>query len=295
MTVVVGLGVFVAPTAAIASPTHASTPSYYISLGDSLAEGLQPPPAVDTNGSETLHGYSDQVVTDVASKIKLTLVNLGCGGATTTSILTSVGCKGGEANNAPPYPSETQAGAALSFISAHPGQVKLISISIGANDYANCLNLASPVSCVAAAMRTMESNIKTLAGQLRAAVGPSVAIVAVTDVDSDIVHWLHGGASGKASAKQWIAEFRNIITPTLAAGYAPSKVTLVNIFADFDTYVPLIKLVKCAPYGKIPFAVARECQLTWICVTNNGNQHPTSAGYALMAKEITKAYLKLLG
>src|ERR1700744_4422692 len=59
--------------------TRAKT--YYVSLGDSYSVGYQP-----VGGSTP--GYT--VV--VAKATRLTLVNFGCGGATTTSIVSSVGC-----------------------------------------------------------------------------------------------------------------------------------------------------------------------------------------------------------
>lgn len=289
VSVVVGAGAYLAPTPAVAASAHAATSSYYLSLGDSLAVGHQPGTADE---SETLHGYSNRVVVDVASKESLTLENFGCGGATTSSILTSVGCTGGQAVNAVQYPTTTQVGAAVSFMQAHRGQVKLVTISIGANDYGNCVvSLAPPASCVTAVLPSLESNIKNLTSQLRAAGGPSVTIIGVTDYVDALAYWINGSA-GRASAKDWITEFRNTLIPALSKAYAPSKGTLVNMAADSGSYIPLTKLVKDPPYGKIPVAVARNCSLVWMCRTQNGDAHPTSAGYALMAKEIAKAYLQ---
>ena len=58
-----------------------ATPTYYVSLGDSYSVGYQP-------GLGATAGYTAYV----AAKTHLTLVNFGCAGATTTSILDTVGC-----------------------------------------------------------------------------------------------------------------------------------------------------------------------------------------------------------
>jgi lysophospholipase L1-like esterase len=281
-------GALIVPVAALASSPRATGPYYYLSLGDSLAEGWQPAPA-----DATLHGYSNQVVTDLASKIPLTLVNYGCGGATTSTALYTNGCtSGGEANDGTFYPTTTQVGAAVAFAQAHPGQVMLISISLGANDYGNCLNDASPTQCVAATLSSMKTNLSTIASDLRSAVGPSVPIIGITDITNDIQHYLTGKA-GRTSAKEWLNEFSTVIVPTLQKAYAPSNVTLVNILSDVGSFIPWTREVKYAPYGKIPLAVARTCALTYECSTGNEDQHPTDAGYTLMAKEISAAYVQL--
>jgi lysophospholipase L1-like esterase len=281
-------GIFLVSVPALASSPRATGPYYYLSLGDSLAEGWQPTPA-----DATLHGYSDQVVTDLASTIPLTLVNYGCGGATTSTALNTIGCTtGGEAEDGTYYPTTTQVGAAVAFAQAHPGQVKLITISLGANDYGNCFNDFSPTPCVGEALGSIKANLVTIASDLRAAVGASVPIIGITDITNDIEHYLNGSA-GKTSAKEWLKEFKTAVVPTLQKAYAPSKVTLVDILADVGSFIPWTKEVKYPPYGKIPLALARTCQLTWECSSKNTDGHPTDAGYSLMAREITAAYVQI--
>ncbi len=127
-----------APAAQAAKPE-----TYYVSLGDSYSVGYQP-----DRGSTP--GYT--VV--VAKATRLTLVNFGCGGATTTSLVSSLGCPdvlphtvGGVT-----YPSTTQEAAALSFLNAHKGHIGLITVSIGGNDVTACASQANPVPCVATAV-----------------------------------------------------------------------------------------------------------------------------------------------
>ena len=107
------------------------SPTYYVSLGDSYAVGYQP-------GKGSTAGYT----VPVAKGTHLTLVNFGCGGATTSSILNNVGCPdvlphttGGQA-----YPTTTQIAAAEAFITAHKGHIGLITVSIGGNDVTGCVS-----------------------------------------------------------------------------------------------------------------------------------------------------------
>ena len=101
----------------VISASSRQAPSYYLSLGDSLAEGYQPGSAAE---SVTLHGYSNQVVTDLGSRKKLVLENFACGGITTTQLMKSVGCPtNGIPLDGAPYSSTTQLAAAVDFIFTH--------------------------------------------------------------------------------------------------------------------------------------------------------------------------------
>jgi lysophospholipase L1-like esterase len=281
-------GALMVPASAMATSSRVTGPYYYLSIGDSLAEGWQPVPA-----DATLHGYSDQVVTDLASHIPLTLVNYGCGGATTSTALFTNGCTtGGEAEDGTYYPTTTQIGAAVAFAQAHPGQVMLISISLGANDYGGCLVNSRPTNCLTSRLASMKTNLSTIASDLRSTVGQSVPIIAITDNANDMEHYLRGPA-GRISARDWLNEFKTVIVPTLQEAYSPSNVTLVNILSDIGSFIPWTREVKYPPYGKIPLALARTCQLTWECSSGNTDEHPNSAGYTLMAREIAAAYVQI--
>ena len=110
--------------------------TYYVSVGDSYSVGYQP-----TLGATS--GYTGYV----AKKTHLTLVNFGCGGATTTSIIDTVGCPDNLPHTAGAvlYPTTTQAAAAEAFITAHRGHIGLITVSIGGNDVTACGAAANPI------------------------------------------------------------------------------------------------------------------------------------------------------
>ena len=104
---------------ALASPSFASAPKkpvamFYVSLGDSYAAGVEAGPGTG--------GYTAKVVTDVAPKHKLLLRNFACGGATTTSMMSVIGCSGAfDSQHGVPHPNKTQLAAAIGFIDSRIG------------------------------------------------------------------------------------------------------------------------------------------------------------------------------
>ena len=106
--------------------THPSPapPAYYLALGDSLSQGVQP----DAAGAsvETRYGYPDQVYAALRpSHPTLKLVKLGCPGETTSTMINGGICH---------YAGGSQLAAATAFLRAHRSRVLLVSIDIGAND-----------------------------------------------------------------------------------------------------------------------------------------------------------------
>jgi len=258
----------------IASASNSALPMYYVSLGDSYGAGYQ-------GGPGTPGGYAKDVVADVAPTHRLMLRNFACGGATTSSMLSTVGCPFPATTSAVAYPTTTQLAAAISFIKSHPGRIGLITITIGGN---NLLESAPNVPA-------MQADIVNISTQLRAAAGESIPIIGLTYPDVDLAEWLVG-ASGISSAQTSVTEFKLVVNPALAAGYAPSNITFIDVTTATGAYAPFTRLVNYATYGEIPYAVAQVCTLTWMCSQNN--VHPTDAGYALIARQIAKAYLKLI-
>ncbi|HMC03181.1 MAG TPA: SGNH/GDSL hydrolase family protein, partial [Cellulomonadaceae bacterium] len=178
-------------TAALAArtvhhPTATSSKRYYVSLGDSYAIGYEP------GRSATRHGYADQTVTKAVSRgYRLQLVNFGCGGATTTSILQATTCPL-PAVRGLSYGGLTQAAAAESFLRAHTGQIALVTVSIGGNDVTMCAHNPNPITCVTQATAAIKANVGQLATELRAAVGPNVPIVGLTYPDVVLGEWVLG-------------------------------------------------------------------------------------------------------
>lgn len=70
---------------------------------------------------------------------ELKRVNFGCSGATSASLVATTGCDSASlAPGAAPYDSATQLDAAVGFLEDHPGEVALITVSVGGNDVFPC-------------------------------------------------------------------------------------------------------------------------------------------------------------
>ncbi len=273
------IGCAVAGLLAVPSTAQAASksPTYYVSLGDSYSVGYQP-------GLGATPGYT----AFVAQKTHYTLANFGCGGATTTSLLSTIGCpdKLPHTAGAVPYPTTTQAAAAEAFLTAHKGHIGLITVSIGGNDVTSCAAKANPISCVASAVTTISSNVSTLATALRAAAGPRVPLIGLTYPDVILGTYVYPTQPPTASrislAKLSVVAFRSLINPTLTKAYGSAGGVLVDVTAATGAYTSLARTVRLRPYGTIPVPVASVCTLTWFC--SQGNIHATTKGYTLIGR-----------
>jgi lysophospholipase L1-like esterase len=281
----------VSQAAKTSKPTKPA-PLFYLSLGDSYSVGFQP-------GLGATAGYTAYV----AKKEKLQLENFGCGGATTTSILTAIGCK--ESGFGPPaatdavaYPTTTQVAAAVQFITANPGKVSLVTVSIGGNDVTSCGSSINPVTCVVGAAATINTNVTALVTSISSALGAhgdaNAKIVGLTYPDvilGDTV--FPAGSPNVPLANQSVLAFDAIVNPTLKTAYTSvPEGTFVNVTQapykkaiagdDSDSLTPALPLVNLAPFGKIPPAVWEICKLTYFC--SLGNIHANTKGYTFIGQ-----------
>ncbi len=269
----------------LSQPAGAATkpPTYYVSLGDSYSVGYQP-------GKGATPGYTAVV----ARATRLRLVNFGCGGATTTSLVSSIGCPDAlpHTAGAMAYPTTTQEAAAAAFLTAHRGHIGLITVSIGGNDVTACAARANPIPCVATAVGGIATNVSSLAQTLRAAAGPQVPLIGLTYPDVILGSYVYpkqpAAASTVSLAKLSVTAFKALINPALTKAYASGGGTLVDVTKATGAYVPLTRTVRVHPYGTIPTAVASVCSLTWFCA--QGNIHATTKGYTLIGKLVVAKY-----
>jgi lysophospholipase L1-like esterase len=279
-TLVVGALV---PVASGPSPAAAKPPTYYVSLGDSYSVGYQP-------GLGATPGYA----TYVAKHTHLTLANFGCAGATTSSLLTTIGCPAVLPNTAGgmAYPTTTQIAAATAFIAAHKGHIGLITVSIGGNDVVPCAKSSNPVGCVATATAGIKINVTSIASQLRAAAGAKVPIIGSTYPDVILglyVYPTHPASTAAINlAKISLVAFKSLVNPALAKAYATSFGAFVDVTKATGAYTSLTRTVRTKAYGTIPVPVASLCTLTWFC--KKGDIHPMNAGYTLIGKLIVAKY-----
>ena len=138
IVILVGALAALAIPAAAAAKSKAKPARYYLALGDSLSQGQQPNLAgISTN---TDQAYTDDLYAVERTRIKnLRLVKLGCGGETTTSMITGKGNPYAAYNHCHPA-GGSQLTAAVRFLKAHHkrGEVPLLTIDIGANDVDGC-------------------------------------------------------------------------------------------------------------------------------------------------------------
>jgi lysophospholipase L1-like esterase len=278
---------------------------YYISLGDSYSVGFQPLPSP----GEATSGYTGYV----AEKLKMNLENFGCGGATTTSILSYTGICGTGGSYAPPAATDvgpvisgdSQVQNAEAFIAAHPGQVGLVTVSIGGNDVTACATAASPVSCVEGVVGSIQTNVTNLVDDVRSSLDSSgdssAQIVGLTYPDVILGAWVYpdlppNNAAGETLAEESVAAFEELINPALKAAYdGVTGGNFVDVTTATGAYTPLTDLanlpksigITLPKHTKVPKAVVEVCKLTYYCTL--GNIHANTKGYTLIGKLITKA------
>jgi lysophospholipase L1-like esterase len=278
--IIVLLLALTAPAAAHAAPHK----RYLVALGDSYATGYQP--TAVGQGQNTRNGFAYQVPKLAKARgYDLRLVNFGCGGATTVSLLQSTAECGGKALGGPDYTGRTQIAAAEEFLRSHRGKVDLITVSISGNDVTACARAADPVACVAMALPQVEQNVRETAQRLRMAGGAKPRIVGITYPDVILGKWVGADASQEL-AKLSVVAFKNLINPALARAYEAGGGRLVDVTKATGAYGSLEETTTLEPYGAIPVPVAKVCRLSYYCEFRD--IHARTKGYRLIAKLVVK-------
>jgi len=106
-----------------------NTPVYYLSLGTSLAAGVQADPVTGKNVVTDIHypGLLAEIIGVDISKLRHK--NLGCPGETSDTFMDGGRCD---------YPHGSQLEEAVNFLQAHGKFTGLITIDLGANDVLQC-------------------------------------------------------------------------------------------------------------------------------------------------------------
>jgi lysophospholipase L1-like esterase len=262
---------------------------FYLSLGDSYAVGYQ------GDVKKTTHnGFADQLLPLARKKgYDFTLVNQGCGGATTTSMLQQKGCPAlALAPGAANYSNRTQVQAAVAFITKHRARMGLVTISIGGNDVDVCITQPDPLTCVANNMKGAVTNLKSIVRQLRRAGGPSLRIVGTTYPDVLLGAWVRQDVFGTNAfnlATSSLTGFDKYVNPGLKKAYSSGHAKFVDVTRATGAYGPF-DTTTFAPYGTIPTPVAKACKLTFFCQFLD--IHMRTPGYGIIAKLIAGTLLK---
>jgi lysophospholipase L1-like esterase len=256
------------PSSAVAGANDATDVHYYVSLGDSLAQGVQPigGPSSPLGFPGYNQGYADQLLKLVRDRYEqLRLVKLGCGGETTTTMIVgSPWCGAG-------FPAGSQLAEATAFLQAHRGEVAFVTLDIGGNDV-----IAPDGGGVAA----IKANLPAILAQLRAAAGPGVPIVGMSYYHPflpDVWFGTHDPAALEAAV-----DFALAFNDLLESLYAAASDPVADVEAAFST-----SDVGDADGDGVPNDVERVCAWTWRCTPppHGPDIHPNTTGYAAMAQE----------
>jgi lysophospholipase L1-like esterase len=251
-----------------ASIRAAVGPTYYLALGDSLAQGVQWSASGDIATNE---GYADDLYAQFSKSIPgLALAKLGCSGETTSSMI-----HGGVCDN---YPEgSSQLDAAIIFLQTH--QVAFVTLDIGANDVDGCVSeSAIDTTCVQTGLNSVASNLPWILRELRSAAGPHTPIVAMNYYDPFLAAWALGGNGPSLALEslQAATEF-NLL---LEAVYGAFGVPVADVARAFRIYnfTPV-------PGENLPVNVFLTLAWTWMAAPApfGPDVHPNAAGYAVIA------------
>lgn len=273
---------------ALASPAHRQAPAppktWYLSLGDSLAQGVQP----NSQGQDVItnQGYPDQLFTALhPGNPTLNLKKLGCPGETTGSMISGTGsiCKYSGVNS--------QLAAAVRFLKNHQGHIQLVTIDIGANDLNKCLtltNLQDLIKCLTPRIKKAVKNLGTIMKALRSAPGgATLPVIGMTYYDPNLAGWLAGG-NLRTLAKDSIllaSQFGLDLRKVYKAAGAP----VASEFGAFRTS-DIKHMVTLPAFGSVPRDVAYICSYTYECTAFH-DEHANVLGYGVIAESFLKVIL----
>ena len=260
-----------------ASPSGAAdAPPYLLALGGSASVGYQPTPA-HPHGQATSSGYAEDLVALEQQRWPgLTVVHLGCPGATTVIVLQG----GGKCS----YPEGDQLQAAEAFLHSHPSTV-LVTVDLGFNDLLACLrHEIVNASCVDESLATVHDQLAQILAGIKSAAPAGTRIVGVGHYDPYLGDYLRGpGGQAYAAATLGVMER---LDATLRSDYAGAGVPVADVASAFE--LGNQHDVRWSGLPTVPTDVARTCALTWMCEPPplGHNMHPDDAGYRAIASAI---------
>ena len=248
--------------------------TYYLSLGDSLATGVQPIGRADWQ-FRTNEGYADQLAAIALPRLpNLRAVKLGYPGESTRTMI-----EGGLTE----YPHGSQLAEAVSFLQGHRGSIAFVTLDIGFNDLE-----AHSFEALPDAMATIGRNLPGILGELREAAGPQTPIVGMTIYDAYLPMWLQGPLGREIARRSvWEAvvplnsQFREIYR---GAGLAIADVEGAFSTTDFETEREVEGI------GTVPINVARVCEWTWAASPPpvGPDFHANAGGYRTIAEAFAR-------
>ncbi|MFT4035210.1 MAG: SGNH/GDSL hydrolase family protein [Patulibacter sp.] len=232
-----------------------------ISLGDSLAVGVQP--RLFGGGTETAQGYPRQLATLLRNRgRRVKLVELGCGAATSSSVIS--GGRECAPKRSTPYRNEDPASSQLAYaeglLSTLGTRPAAVILDIGGNDVGSCLNGgAVPDDCIARAGRNLSKNLDTILTRLRT-VRPDVPVAILNLYDPFLGLW-HTQPDARRQLIALHRQFLQQVNATIATAAQDHGALLADLGGRLSqTQTP-------QPGDTDPPAVRAICANTWMCVT----------------------------
>ncbi len=273
--------------------SHAIETRYYLALGDSLSQGMQP----NTSGVtlNTNQGYTDQLFQIERARIKgLKLVKIGCGGDTTGSLLTGKGNEKDAKFLHCDRNGGSQLKAAQLFLKAHhaKGEVPLITIDIGANNVDGCVTAPNLAQCLSTGEAQITHDLPIIYQRLKKAAPKGTKFAAMTLYDPVLGGYFSVTPSVKALAVASPALAKQVNDLIAQADTAAGFLT-ADVADAFDTY-DSTTMVQFNGQS-IPTNVAHVCSWTWACTSppSGPNIHANKNGYAIIAQAFNQAIGKL--
>jgi lysophospholipase L1-like esterase len=250
---------------------------FYLDLGGSASVGFQPTESFP-HGQPTTDGYANDVVAyEAARGVTLDLTELGCGGETTTTMIS-----GGDRCY---HEDGSQLADAMAYLRAHDGYEGIVTIDLGFNDLRGCLHVGSKSeACIDGRMAVLQEQLPYILHSLKGVAGANVSFVGVGVDDPYLADALTGraGARFASYSETVIDQLNNVLSAIYASADIP--MATVSSFFDADDH----SRVNLKEMGSVPSNVASACELTWMCAPKpyGPNLHPNDAGYLKIAEAI---------
>lgn len=264
-TLAILIGIFHSPVSAESKQDHKRKPVYYLSLGTSLAAGVQADPVTGEDVITDV-SYPGELAEILSQNIqKFRHVNLGCSGESSESFIYGGKCG---------YPHGSQLDQAVRFLQTHAKHTGLITIDIGANDVMQCVDGTDiDPDCIADTLGQLSANLVYILKTLQEA-APGVPVVAMNYYNPLLVYWF----TDQDLAAQ-TAGLQRTINSTLELVYSLYGVPVADVADAFMAY----DLETDANENHIPDSVDLICLWTWMCTKNN--IHANEEGYTVIAEQ----------
>ena len=257
---------------------------YHLSLGTSLAVGVQP----NSSGVllPTSDGYPDQLFDQIrpvfeaagAPDRELQLNKLGCPGETLDDMINGGSCL---------YVAGSQLDAAVKFLNDNSGRVHLVTIDIGGNDFRNadCITTTVDFNCVDTVSAQIATDLATVLTALSDAADANTIIIGMNYYNPYLGSWIENDAGQVLAAAS--AQAAVILNDFLSTTYATAGVPMADVYAAFesDDFATIVPSSLPAPNDMLPMSVANICQFTYMCDLPpvGPDIHANTAGYSLIA------------